>query len=41
VLGGIVAGYLSEFIDPSFRTPAEVEEMLKIRVLAAVPKQAA
>jgi uncharacterized protein involved in exopolysaccharide biosynthesis len=41
VLGGIAAGYLAGFMDPSFRTPAEVEEMLKIRVLAAVPKQAA
>jgi uncharacterized protein involved in exopolysaccharide biosynthesis len=41
VLGGIVAGYLAELIDPSFRTPAEVEEMLKITVLAAVPKEAA
>jgi uncharacterized protein involved in exopolysaccharide biosynthesis len=41
VLGGIVAGYLAELIDPSFRTPAEVEEILKITVLAAVPKEAA
>jgi len=41
VLGGIGAGYFAELIDPSFRTPAEVEEMLKITVLAAVPKEAA
>jgi uncharacterized protein involved in exopolysaccharide biosynthesis len=40
-LGGIGAGYLAELMDPSFRTPAEVEEMLKITVLAAVPKEAA
>ena len=40
VLGGIGAGYLAELMDPSFRTPAEVEEMLNISVLAAVPKQA-
>jgi uncharacterized protein involved in exopolysaccharide biosynthesis len=41
VLGGIGAGYLAELIDPSFRTPAEVEEMLNITVLAAIPKGAA
>lgn len=40
-LGGIGAGYLAELMDPSFRTPAEVEEMLKITVLAAVPKEVA
>jgi uncharacterized protein involved in exopolysaccharide biosynthesis len=41
MLGGIGAGYFAELLDPSFRTPAEVEEMLKIRVLAAVPREAA
>jgi uncharacterized protein involved in exopolysaccharide biosynthesis len=41
VLGGVVAGYLADFMDPSFRTPDELEEMLKINVLAAVPRQAA
>jgi uncharacterized protein involved in exopolysaccharide biosynthesis len=40
LLGGIGAGYLAELVDPSFRTPAEVEELLNISVLAAVPKQA-
>ena len=40
LLGGIGAGYLAELVDPSFRTPSEVEEMLNISVLAAVPKQA-
>jgi len=40
-LGGIATGYLAELIDPSFHTPAEVEELLKITVLAAVPKEAA
>jgi uncharacterized protein involved in exopolysaccharide biosynthesis len=40
LLGGIGAAYLAELADPSFRTPAEVEEMLNITVLAAVPKQA-
>ncbi len=41
VLGGMAAGYLAEFMDPSFRTPDEVEDMLKITVLAAVPRQVA
>jgi uncharacterized protein involved in exopolysaccharide biosynthesis len=41
LLGGIGAGYLAEFADPSFRTPSEVESTLKIAVLGAVPKQAA
>ena len=41
VLGGIGAGYFAELIDPSFHTPSDVEEMLKITVLAAVPKEAA
>jgi uncharacterized protein involved in exopolysaccharide biosynthesis len=35
----LVAGYLAEFADPSFRTPSEVEETLNIPILAAVPKQ--
>jgi capsular polysaccharide biosynthesis protein len=38
--GGIAAGYLAELADPSFRTPAEVEEMLNVTVFAAMPKQA-
>ena len=41
LLAGVGVGYLAELMDPSFRTPAEVEDMLKIRVLAAVPRQAA
>jgi uncharacterized protein involved in exopolysaccharide biosynthesis len=41
LLGGIGAGYLAEFADPSFRTPSEVEEMLNITVLAAVPRRVA
>ena len=35
------AGFAAEFMDPSFRTPAEVNEILKIPVLASVPRQAA
>jgi polysaccharide biosynthesis transport protein len=40
-LGGIGAGYLAELTDRSFRTPDEVADMLKITVLAAVPKRVA
>jgi uncharacterized protein involved in exopolysaccharide biosynthesis len=40
VLGGIGAGYLAELVDASFRTPAEIEELLDISVLAAYPKRA-
>jgi uncharacterized protein involved in exopolysaccharide biosynthesis len=40
LVGGIGAGYLAELVDSSFRTPAEVEELLNITVLAALPKQA-
>ena len=41
VLAGFVAGYLAELMDPSFRTPAEVAELLNIPVVTSVPKQAA
>jgi uncharacterized protein involved in exopolysaccharide biosynthesis len=41
LLGGIGAGYLAEYADPSFRTPSEVEEILNITVLGALPKRAA
>lgn len=41
LFAGVIAGYLWELANPSFRTPSEVEETLKIAVLAAVPRQAA
>ena len=41
LFAGIVVGYLWELANPSFRTPAEVEDTLKIAVLAAVPRQVA
>jgi uncharacterized protein involved in exopolysaccharide biosynthesis len=41
VMGGIVAGYLAEFADPSFRTADEVAEVLNISVVTSVPRQAA
>lgn len=40
-MAGMGAGYLAEFMDPSFRTPDEVAEILKVTVLAAVPNRAA
>jgi uncharacterized protein involved in exopolysaccharide biosynthesis len=41
VLGGIAAGYLAELLDPSFRTPDEVTEVLDIAMVASVPRQVA
>jgi uncharacterized protein involved in exopolysaccharide biosynthesis len=35
------AGFLAEYLDPSFRTPAEVANVLHIPVVASVPRQAA
>lgn len=35
------AAFVAEYIDPSFRTPAEVCEILNIPVLASIPKKAA
>jgi len=40
LLLAIVAGYLAELADPSFRSLSEVEEILNIPILAAVPKRA-
>ena len=41
VLGGIAVGYLAELLDPSFRTPDEVAEVLNIAMVASVPRQVA
>jgi uncharacterized protein involved in exopolysaccharide biosynthesis len=41
ILCGICAGYLAELADSSLRTPSEVEDLLHLNVLAAVPKRAA
>jgi uncharacterized protein involved in exopolysaccharide biosynthesis len=35
------SGLLAEYLDPSFRTPDELAEILNMPVLASVPKQAA
>jgi uncharacterized protein involved in exopolysaccharide biosynthesis len=37
----VAAGFIAEYFDPSFRTPSEVADVLKMPVLAAVPKKAA
>jgi uncharacterized protein involved in exopolysaccharide biosynthesis len=37
----IGAAVVAEYLDPSFRTPAEVLEILNVPVLASVPRQAA
>jgi capsular polysaccharide biosynthesis protein len=41
IVTGIGAGFIGEYLDPSFRTPGEVTEALNIPVLAAVPRRAA
>jgi succinoglycan biosynthesis transport protein ExoP len=41
VVVSIAAGALAEFFDPSFRTPAEVADVLHMPVLASVPRQVA
>jgi uncharacterized protein involved in exopolysaccharide biosynthesis len=38
---GAGAAFLAEYLNPSLRTPAEVFEVLRIPVLASVPKQTA
>jgi uncharacterized protein involved in exopolysaccharide biosynthesis len=37
----VAAGFTAEYLDPSFRTPQEVMETLKIPVLASMPKRVA
>lgn len=41
LFSAIGVGYLAELADPTFRSPAEVEEILKIPILSAVPKRLA
>lgn len=41
VVVGLATGFIAEYLDGSFRTPAEVVEALNMPVLASVPKQAA
>ena len=35
------AAFVAEYLDPSFRTPAEVMDILKMPVLASMPKKVA
>ncbi|MFZ0911520.1 MAG: Wzz/FepE/Etk N-terminal domain-containing protein [Candidatus Acidiferrales bacterium] len=35
------AAFMAEYLDPSFRTPAEVNDILNVTVLASVPRRAA
>jgi len=37
----VAAAFVAEYLDPSFRTPGEVMETLKMPVLASMPKRAA
>jgi uncharacterized protein involved in exopolysaccharide biosynthesis len=37
-LSSLAVGFLCEYLDPSFRTPAEVQEYLDIPLLASFPK---
>jgi len=37
-LGGVAIGFVCEYLDPSFRTPSEVQEYLDIPLLASFPK---
>lgn len=41
LFAAIAVGYVVELADPSLRTPGEVEELLNVPILAAVPKQVA
>ena len=41
IVVSLASGVLAEYLDPSFRTPAEVAEVLDMPVLASVPRQVA
>jgi succinoglycan biosynthesis transport protein ExoP len=41
VFVAIAAAYVMEYLDPSFRTPQEVSDTLRMPVLATMPKKAA
>ena len=41
ILAGIAAAFITDWMDPSFRTPGEIITTLQIPVLASVPKQLA
>lgn len=41
IAAGVASAFVAEYLDRSFRTPAEVVDTLKIPVLASIPKRAA
>jgi uncharacterized protein involved in exopolysaccharide biosynthesis len=41
VIVSIGLGFVAEYLDPSFQTPADVSNVLQLPVLASLPKQAA
>src|SRR5580698_343992 len=41
IFASVGAAFLAEYFDPSFLTPGEVNEMLRVPVLASIPRQAA
>lgn len=41
VCSSLAAGFIADFLDPSFRTPQELQRTLSIPVLAAVPREVA
>jgi len=41
VVVSLAAAFIAEYLDPSFRTPEEVMDTLKMPVLASMPKRAA
>jgi capsular polysaccharide biosynthesis protein len=38
ILASMGFGFLTEYLDPSFKTPEEVKEYLEIPLLATLPK---
>jgi uncharacterized protein involved in exopolysaccharide biosynthesis len=41
ICAGMSSGFVADYLDPSFRTPEEVSDILKIPVLASMPRRAA
>jgi uncharacterized protein involved in exopolysaccharide biosynthesis len=41
ICAGVASGFIADSLDPSFRTPEEVIDLLKIPVLASMPRRAA
>jgi uncharacterized protein involved in exopolysaccharide biosynthesis len=41
IFGSVGIAYVAEYLDPCFRTPGEVADLLQVPVLASVPRQSA